>query len=133
LAQSVLGLQIELYNGRYWQQSTTGAIASAPFLPVNKVLLSSSADDNNRNVMDFGSGIVTETLVGNIAPVSVVGGMPGPRRGPISYATVPPDLNPPNITLWGVDRGFPRKRQLQANAVLTVGSFADPVPTTAPF
>lgn len=133
IATSVLGIDIEIYNSRYWQQATSGAFASAPFLPITSVILSDPADDGNRGVMDFGSGIVTESLVGSMANTSVVGGIPGPQRGPLAYATVPPDLNPPNVTLWGVARGFPRKKQLQATAALTVGTFTDPIPTTAPF
>lgn len=133
IAKSVLGLEIEFYDARYWQQSTLGAFASAPFFPITQVLFSDPADDNRPMVMDWGSGIVTESLVGSLANTAVIGGIPGPQRGPIAYATVPPDLNPPNVTLWGVARGFPRKKQLQATAVLTVGVFTDPIPTTAPF
>jgi hypothetical protein len=35
--------------------------------------------------------------------------------------------------MWGVARAFPRKYRLQANAVLTVGAFADPIPFSVPF
>lgn len=133
IVEELTGLQIELYDARYFQQGTDGTTAGQPFLPVAKAILSDTADDNQRNAMDFGSGVVTESLVGNLAPNTVIGGIPGPARGPLSYATVPPDLNPPNITLWGVARGFPRKRQLQATSVLTLGTFVTSVPTTPPF
>jgi hypothetical protein len=133
IVEALTGCQIELYDARYYQQATDGTFASAPFMPITKVLLSNTADDNRRQVTDFANGVVTESLVGNLANTNVVGGIPGPMRGPISYATVPADLNPPNLTAWGVSRGFPRKKQLQAHSVLTVGAFSDPIPTTAPF
>lgn len=134
IVEELTGLQIELYDTRYFQQAADGATAGQPYLPVAKAILSDTADDNDRNVMDFGSGVVTESLVGNLTgSTAVVGGIPGPARGPIAYATTPPDLNPPNLTVWGVSRGFPRKKLLQATAVLTLGTFVTSVPTTPPF
>lgn len=133
IVEALTGLSIEIYDSRYYQQATDGTYANGSFLPVNKVILSNTADDNKRAVTDFASGVVTETLVGQMANTNAIGGLPGPSRGPISYCTVPGDLNPPNLTAWGVARGFPRKKQLQAHSVLTVGSFSDPIPTTPPF
>jgi hypothetical protein len=134
LAQSVLGVaEIELYDSRFWSQDSTGALTSAPYLPINKVIFSARANDNNPRVWDWASGIVTETLVGSLMRSSMVGRFPAAQRGPVAYATVAEDLNPPNITYWGVTRGFPRKHLLQMNAVLTVGSFTDPIPVGEPF
>ena len=62
----------------------------------------------------------------------MIGSFKGATRGPISYATCE-SMNPPNITMWGVARGFPRKFMLQANAVLDVGPITDPVSVTEPF
>jgi hypothetical protein len=133
LAQNVLGKQIELYDARYWTQNPDGTLGSAPFLPIAKVVLSNSGDDNDPTAMDFANAITTESIVSGLAPSEMVGGIGGPTRGPISYATVPSDLNPPQITYWAVARGFPRKHRLQSTAVLTVGTFADTIAVGPPF
>lgn len=132
IATSVLGVdEIDLYDARYWSQDSSGAITSAPYLPINKVILDSTTNDNNPAVQDFSDGIVTESILSNMLPNSgtgVVGAFGQGMRGPIAYATVPPDLNPPNVTIWGVSRGFPRRFQQYASALLTVGSFTDTIP-----
>jgi len=134
IVEALTGLQIELYDARYFQQAADGMSASSPFLPITKAILSNTGDDNRADIMDWGNATVTETLVGSIAPTNIIGGLgAGPQRGPIAYATVPADLNPPNVTMFGVARGFPQKRQLQATSVLTLGTFTSPIPTTNPF
>lgn len=133
LAEQTLGMTIELYDGRYWEQSEAGALESAPFLPVVKVILSSKSDDNDASAWDFANGTTTESIVSSLAPTQIAGSFGGPTRGPIAYATVVPDLNPPNITYWAVMRGFPRKHRLQSTAVLTVGTFQDSIPVGPPF
>ena len=134
LATNVMGLkEIEIYDSRYWSQSTDGTLMSAPYLPITKVVLSSTGNDNNQQAMDFANAYVTESIVGSLAGSNIVGQFTGAARGPVAYATVPGDLNPPNITMWGVSRGFPRKKLLQATAVLTVGSFTDPIAVGEPF
>jgi len=133
IAGSILGMTIELYDARYWTQNVAGALESTPFLPIAKVVLSNTADDNDPTASDFANGVTTESIVSGLAPSEMVGGIGGPTRGPISYATVPGDLNPPQITYWGVARGFPRKSRLQSTAVLTVGTFSDTISPTAPF
>lgn len=132
LAERTLGKQIELYDARYWTQGSNGALTSAPFLPITKVVLSNSNDDNNPQVRDFANGVVTESIVAGLVDSSVVGQFSGPMRGPVSYATAPGDLNPPQITYWGVARGFPRKHVRTETAVLTVGAFSDAISTAAP-
>lgn len=133
LAANVLGLEIELYDARYWSKATqTGAITSSPFLPITKVILTDSRNDNNANVYDFANGVVTESIVSSLMPINIGGSIPV-GYGPVAYATGNPDLNPPNITYWGVARGFPRKHLLQASACLTVGNFVDAISTDAPF
>jgi hypothetical protein len=131
VVQRVLGVrEVNLYDARYWQQAEDGSTASYPYLPITKVILSSTADDGDPNAHDFANGIVTESLIGGIAPTNMIGAFSGPTRGPVAYATAPADLNPPNLTIWGVARGFPRKYRFAASSVLTVGSFSDPIPTT---
>jgi len=134
LAGKLLGMDVELYDERFWSQAADGTFSNAPGLPINKVILADSQDDNNPEVMDFASGICTETIVASMVPNNIIGSFDGPQRGPIAYATAnDANLNPPGITEWGVARGFPRKHRLQATAVLTVGTFTDPIPYTNPF
>jgi hypothetical protein len=131
VVKKVLGVSvINLYDARYWQQAEDGTVASAPYLPITKVVLSSTADNGDPTAHDFANGVVTESLIGGLAPTNMIGAFSGPTRGPVAYATAPADLNPPNLTLWGVARGFPRKYRMAASSVLTVGTFTDPIPTT---
>lgn len=134
ILERILGqVTIEMYDARYFFQDPSGLISSAPFLPITKVLLTNSANDGNRNVYDFANGNTTEAMVANMVSVPTMGRLPtGP--GPIAYATPTTfDLNAPGLTYWAVARGFPRKQLLQANAVLTVGTFVDTIATTVPF
>lgn len=135
LALRTLGMEIEFYDTRYWQQQQDGSTFSRNFLPINKVVLSDPSDDNRPMVMDFANGVVTETIVADLVgnANSMLGSLGGPARGPVAYATANPDLDPPQITYWGVGRGFPRKWELQATAVLTVGTFEDTIPVGVPF
>jgi hypothetical protein len=125
LASKVLGMQIETYDARYWSQSPAGALTSQPFLPTSAVVLSATDDDNDPGCLDFANGVVTESVVASLANTSMAGSLGGAQRGPLAYATVPPDLNPPNVTYWGVARGFPRLHRKSCGACLTVGTFTD--------
>lgn len=133
LAQNVLGMEVELYDARAWSQGPDGSLVSTPLLPITKVILSNTGDDNDPTAFDFANAVTTESIVSALAPSEMVGSIGGPTAGPISYATVPNDLNPPQITYWGVARGFPRKHRVQSTAVLTVGTFADTIPAGPPF
>lgn len=130
---NLMGIDVELYDARAWAQATDGTITSSPYLPLNKVLLTNSADDNDPNAWDFSNGVVTESLVASMANTNMIGRFAGPTYGPVGYTTAPPDLNPPNLTMWGVARGWPRKHRLQSSAVLTVGTVTDLVSTSVPF
>lgn len=130
LAEKTLGMTIEIYDARYWYQTGAGAVTSAPFLPIVKVVLSSTQDDNDATAADFANGVVTESIVGALAPTSIVGGLGGAQRGPLSYATATD--NPPQVQFWGVARGFPRLHRKQMSACLTVGSFSDTIAATEP-
>lgn len=133
LAQSVIGLEIEFYDARYWSQDQNGNVASYRFLPINKVILSNSSDDNSSAATDWANSIVTESVVAELATTNIIGTFGGPVRGPVSYVTAPPNLNPPNLVQWGVARGFPRKHRRSCQAVMTVGSFSDPIDPNDPF
>lgn len=137
LAQNVLGLEvIETYDSRYWSQDDAGALTSSRFWPINKVALTLTSNDNNRTAADFAHGIPTEVTVANMVPTEMIGRLPAGSRGPIGYASG--ELNPPQITYWGVDRGWTRKFLLQESAVITVapatgsGSITDYIPVTEP-
>jgi hypothetical protein len=125
------GMQIELYDARYWTQGTDGNITSAPFLPINQVILTDSGNDGNAQAYDFANGIVDESIVSSVAPINVIGGGTGPTYGPYAYASA--EHNPPGLTYWGVAKGFPRKKLLQSSAALTVGTFVDTIPVGVPF
>lgn len=137
VARNILQVdELELYDARYWSQDGSGILTSAPYLPINKVILSNTENDNNPAVQDFANGITTESLLSGFLPntgTSMIGTFGGGMRGPVSYATVPAELNAPNLTLWAVMRGFPRRFRLQASAVLTVGTFTDTIPVGEPF
>lgn len=114
----LVGAEIELYDEQYTTEGTDGALSRSKFVADGKVILSSRALDNSENVLDFGDAIVTESIIGG--GDGVLGTIPAMSRGPIAYTTVPSGLNPPNLTLWGVARGFPRKKLKSAFSVLTV-------------
>lgn len=130
IAETVLGMTLEFYDARYQTQSAAGVITQEPFLPLNKVVLSFTGNDRNSMAMDFANGVVTESIVSAAIGGPVDG---GPQLGPIAYATGDPNLNPPQITYWGVQRGFTRKHQPQATACLSVGTVTETVSTAQPF
>lgn len=132
LAQNVLGLTIELYDARYWTQGPDGTLTSAPFLPINQLVLSFTGDDNDAMARDFASAVVTESVVDSITGGMIIGGLT-PQEGPIAYAIPRGDLNPPNITMWGVARGFPRKHRRTETATLNIGALADEIPIGPPY
>jgi hypothetical protein len=120
LAARIIGMELELYDAKAWTQNSAGALTSAPYLPLGKVVLSDSNDDNTGMGIDFGNGIVTESVVSSIVDGGMIGKFDGPEYGPVGYATANPDFNPPNLTQWAVARGWPRKKRLSSTAVLTV-------------
>lgn len=130
IAESVLGMNIVLYDQRYASQDEIGQFTLLPFLDLNAVILDTASNDNQGYVWDFANGVVTETVVASMIGEPIAG---GPSYGPVAYATGPENLNPPNVTYWGVQRGFPRKHLLQANAVLRIGTVTDTIGPVAPF
>lgn len=137
LAQSILGMEINLVDSRYWSKSMAGVDGSAAFWPLNILNFSNSADDNKPEVQDWADGETTESRLGALAaasnlPGSTIGTFEGGRRGVTSYATLE-GLNPPKVSQWAVARGWPRKHILQANATLNVGTITDDIPVSEPF
>lgn len=133
-AQNVLGMDIELYDTRHPQPSTAGgAPVYTPYLPLNLVVLSEKANDNNENVMDWGNTMPTETLM-NQAPGIIGGGFPQPAYGPVAYAALADSrLDPAGYIYYGVARGFPRKFDQAATSVLNIGTVSDPISATLQF
>lgn len=124
---------IEIDDRRYWSQAADGTVASARFFPLEKVLLTATANDGNANAYDFANCIVTEGIVANIVGGSSVVGQVANGRGPIGYVTLADtSLNPPGIVTWGVARGFPRKHLAAGSAVLSIGSPSETFDTTIP-
>lgn len=139
LAKNVLGLKfIETYDSRSWSQADDGSEGSTRFWPINKVALTDSAVDNDPSNADFAHGIPIEVAVASMIPGGggMIGQLPKGTYGPIGYVTG--EHNPPQLTYWGVDRGWSRKYRLQESAVLTVapatgaGAIVDYIPTTEP-
>lgn len=119
LLANILGIEVEVYDGSFWERANNGAKSRNKVLPVNRVLFSSSADDNNTQAFDFANGVVTESIVGSVLSVP---GFNGEAFGPIAYYEGNPGMNPPVIRAWSVVRGFPRKFRETATAVMTVGN-----------
>ncbi|MGH9763687.1 MAG: major capsid protein [Blastocatellia bacterium] len=121
-AGRILNMTIEIDDAVYNERRAGGAFTRIRTLPANTVILSNTGDDNNPSVMDWGNGIVTESLVASLTG-NVPAGLAGEQFGPIGYYTARDDMNPPDVTAWGVARGFPRKHVPEVTAVLTVGNF----------
>jgi hypothetical protein len=119
IAGDLLNMTIEIEDATYNERQPNGKIMRKRVLPEGKVLLSNSEDDNNQMVMDLANGIVTESLVAGLTG-NAPEGLGGEQFGPLGYYTGRPDLNPPDVTGWGVARCFPRKHVPEATAVLTV-------------
>lgn len=135
LAQKILsGIKVELYDQMYWSQAENGTPSMFPYLHPKHVVFDNSDNDGNRMVWDLANATVIESMVAALGG-SPIGGAGMQSVGPISYATFPHELNPPEITYWAVQRCFPRKHLLQANAVLTVlpNDYVDPIGATVPF
>jgi hypothetical protein len=114
----LLDMDIELEDGTFTEVANNGTKSVSRYLPAGKVELSRTEDDNNSAVFDFGNTVPTEAIVANlIANAPDVG---GETTGPIAYYTGRADLNPPDVVVWAVARGFPRCFVPEATAVLTV-------------
>lgn len=121
IASKLFGLIVEVYDDTFDEQATDGTITATRFLAVNRVVLSRSADDGNNNAFDFANAVVSEAIVSDLMGSngnSVIGQMEPMSRGPVTYAEG--SMNPPQIGIYGVARGFPRKHKETATAILIV-------------
>jgi hypothetical protein len=122
LAGRILNKDIVLDDTTFNERSAAGTLSQSRALPLGKVLLSRKEDEGNGRAYDMANGMVTETMVADMAGASsmVGGGLPADAFGPIGYFTARPDLNPPDVVCWAVARAFPRKFVPESTAVLTV-------------
>lgn len=135
--ETITGLRLEITDDRYWYQDPEGNLSSARFLPISEVILDDPANDRDPAVADMAKGEVMESMLLGMNPAAVIGAgeVVGrtPRRGPFGYMTFPPNLDPPNLTLYAVDVAWPRKHLLQMNAVLSTGAYTDTIAVGEPF
>lgn len=128
LAEMTLGVTIEFADERYDYKTEDGLTQSARFQPIGTVILTDPANDGNNMAWDFAKAPVVEaSLMGLMPNSSVVGAIPGARRGPISYATMEPGMNPPGMTVWAVENTFPRAKKRAIAATLKVGTLTDEI------
>lgn len=133
LAQNVLNMTIELDDRRTWSQGTDGPVVSSPLWPTAGVVLSDSRMDGNSMNWDFANGRLMEKVVSDAVGNGVVPAVID-AYGPTVYPSAANStLNPPGLSYWCAQYGFPRKHNRQANAALTVGTFTDSVSTALPF
>lgn len=112
------GVEIELEDHAYRTEESEGSVNLHRDLPNGTVLFTNSGDDNDRRMFDIGNAPITEAVVARLANMNVDLG--GQTRGPAVFATAPTELNPPDITVWGVQRAWPRRKQLCCSSVLIV-------------
>lgn len=117
LAKTVIGKTIVLDDFQFNTRNNAGTLTSTRALPTGTVLLSRQQDIGDTQVMDMANGIPTEAIVADM--IGGVDGLGGEQFGPVAYFTGRNDLNPPDMTAWGVAKAFPRKHVPEATAVLT--------------
>jgi len=122
LAEAICQCKFEFYETKITEKRDDGSIGKKRNLPHNNIILSGPSVWNNRQVLDLGSGILTESLVNELVGSNVVGGLPNNARGPLTWAApTTANLNPPGITMWGAMRAFPRKFDKNATGMLDIG------------
>lgn len=120
LFEAVTGFQFDRYNFMFREKRPDASTVQSRTLPLGKVLLSNSNDDNDDAVFDLANGIPTETILDELLP-NLVEGLNGEQFGPVAYiAPTSADMNPPGMVEWGVARRFPRKNDETETSVLTV-------------
>jgi hypothetical protein len=116
--RGITGLNLELEDAQMRVREQGGSSTQTRYLPHNQVLLSFTGDDGDSGAYDFANGIVTESIV---APL--IAGAPdfgGEQVGPVAYYNGNRELNPPDLRAWAVARGFPRKHDKYATAVIQI-------------
>lgn len=120
--QGITHKTIVLDDATYKRQSSSGTETTTRVFPANKVILDRTT--NGPSEVDFGNGVVTESLVSELLGPVTMSNNPGlaggGQYGPLAYITGNQDLNPPNVTAWAVARGWPRKHRPESSALLTV-------------
>jgi hypothetical protein len=118
-ASELLQMEIVLEDKTFRTQGTDASETLTRVLPLGKVLLDNNANDGSGADMDWGNAIVAESIVARLTGDPDT--FPGAQFGPFGYYTSGnADLNPPNLMVWGVTRGFPRKFNKFCTACLTV-------------
>lgn len=116
--QQETGMMIELEDWGYRTEETDGTVNFHRVMPQGTALLTSSQDDGDKRMFDIGNAPLTEASVARLVGLNVDLG--GQERGPAVFATAPAEMNPPQITVWGCARAFPRRKQKCCSAVLLV-------------
>jgi hypothetical protein len=112
------GFTVEIDDSIYRTEEADGTVTSHPVQPVGTAILTDSGLDGDRRYFDFANAPLTENIVARLTG-DTDAGLSGQERGPAVFATCPPDYNPPEITVWGVQRGFPRPRQKVYSGLIT--------------
>lgn len=107
---------IEIYDGTFFERSNTGAHISTRVVPENVLILSSTKDHNNKEAADFGNGQVIEPVIASL----LLNQIQDKCFGPYAYFTGNMNLNPPEMTVWGSMRGFPRRHDTALSATITI-------------
>lgn len=109
-----LNLEIEIYDGCFFERGNNGSRVSIRYMAENKILFSNSKNDNNPEVIHFGNTYSSESIINGLFSDSTA------EFGPHGYFTTPLDFNPPSVTGWGVIRGLPVLKDKTAFASLTI-------------
>jgi hypothetical protein len=114
--------EIVLDDAVFQEKANAGTFTSTRYLPMYKVIMDRTENDNNGQVWDFANTTVTETQMQTIR--DLLPDVPADAPGPIAYYTASShDANPPGQNAWAVARAFPRQFIPEASAVLTAGTF----------
>jgi hypothetical protein len=118
LLSDYLKMEIEFHDRTFAERANDGSRNVQRMFPDNKILLTCSAYDNTNKSIEFANAVVMESIVASITgDLSLTGGI---QYGAIGYFTGTRDLNPPQITAWAVLRGFPKIKDKESFATLTL-------------
>lgn len=121
LTKMLDGMVIRTIDGRYWDQLPDGDEESGNYWPLGKVMLDNTDNDGNARAAYLGNAVVTETAVSAMADVGgVVGRFEGQQSGPVAYTVASYALNPPDLTIWGVQKCWPVRYRQGLASILTV-------------
>jgi hypothetical protein len=122
LASAVVGCTFEFYDATITEKLKDGSVVKSRNLPHNEILVSSPDVWGNRECIDLGNGITTESLVAELIGSGVIGGLPSRSAGPLTYAAPTTiDLNAPGVIMFIVQRCFPRKYNKKSTGLLDIG------------